>query len=346
MTSKFGETLGKGSFATVVMATEAATGKRFAMKIIDKSKCRGQEEHIVKEITILKKLDHQNIIRLYDVFETREKLYLQMELVSGGELFDRIVSRGFYTEKDAQKIVKCLLEALDFLHSQNIVHRDLKPENLLMSSDAEDADIKLADFGLATVASGDDALKTSCGTLTYVAPEILRNQPYGRPVDMWSLGVITYILLSGYPPFWAEDDKGILDLTIHGSYKFFSPEWDAISADAKSFISSLIVVDPAKRMTAAQALKHRWIAEEVEATADIGKVVGENLVKNFNAKRKLKAGMKAIQAARKLISMGTLGRVAKAAPEPEPEVPPQEAEEPPAEATTVGTLSRLEMKEK
>lgn len=235
-----------------MVATDNATGENYAMKLIDKAKCKGQEEHIVKEITILKKLAHKNIIRLFDVFETKDKLYLQMELVTGGELFDRIVNKGFYTEKDAKEIVKCLLEAINFLHEQGIVHRDLKPENLLMASSDENADVKLADFGLATFAANDYMLKTSCGTctsfllrtrvgshlvphplisfrlVTYVAPEILRGQPYGKPVDMWSLGVISYILLSGYPPFWAEDDAGILDLTLKGQFKCGDREGTAV----------------------------------------------------------------------------------------------------------------------
>lgn len=203
--------LRSGSFATVYLCTDLHPPpnfpKQYAMKIIEKAKCKGQEEHIIKEITILKKLSHRNIIHLYDVFETRDKLYLQMELVSGGELFDRIVNKGTYTEADARNLVKYLLDALNFLHEQNIVHRDLKPENLLMSSPKEDADVKLADFGLSTFAENDFALKTSCGTLTYVAPEVLKGEKYGKKVDMWSLGVITYILLSvGTSRIATEDD--------------------------------------------------------------------------------------------------------------------------------------------
>ncbi|KAI9203693.1 calcium/calmodulin-dependent protein kinase type 1D-like protein [Polychytrium aggregatum] len=293
----FGETLGSGSFATVVSAVDNKTNVRYAMKIIDKNRCRGQEDHIVKEITILKSIKHKNCIQLYDVFETKNSLYLQMEYVDGGELFDRIVNLGFYSEGDAKNIVLNILTALDYIHGEGIVHRDLKPENLLMASKEDNAEVKLADFGLASVATNDYMLKTNCGSLTYIAPEVLKSQPYGKPVDMWGIGVITYILLSGYPPFWAEDDAGIMDITIKGIYKFFSPDWDNITDDAKDFIAKLLIVNPDSRMTSSQALKHKWLTDSTSQTVDISKTVGDNLVKNFNYRRKLKAGIDAVMVA-------------------------------------------------
>ncbi|KAI8906340.1 kinase-like domain-containing protein, partial [Gorgonomyces haynaldii] len=248
-----------GTFATVVLVTENATKKKYAMKIIDKSKSRGMEEQIIKEITILKRIQHPNIIRLYECFETKDKIYMQMEFVDGGELFDRIVNLGFYGEEDAKSIVKNILDAVQYLHNAGIVHRDLKPENLLMASSDEHAPVKLADFGLSTVVTNDNMLKTSCGTLTYCAPEILKGEKYGKPVDMWSIGVITYILLSGYPPFWNKDESVMLAQTIRGAFKFFSPDWDEVSQTAKDFISALIHVDHKERLTCEQALEHPWI---------------------------------------------------------------------------------------
>ncbi|KAJ3052325.1 Calcium/calmodulin-dependent protein kinase type 1 [Rhizophlyctis rosea] len=304
----FGPELGRGSFATVVLATENTpsegdTAKKYAMKVIDKERCRGHEDHIVKEITILRKVNHKNVIRLMDCFETKDRLYLQMEYVDGGELFDRIVNLGYYSESNARRIVMEILDALKYLHSQNIVHRDLKPENLLMASKATDAPVKLADFGLSTVMTNDSMLSTSCGTLTYVAPEILKGLKYGKEVDMWSVGVITYILLSGYPPFWAEDEATTMELTLRGKFKFFSPDWDEISQDAKDFITALIQPEPAKRLTAAQALQHPWIlagrskADQPRGGENnLAKSVGENLVKHFNAKRKLKASIDVVRA--------------------------------------------------
>ncbi|KAJ3041721.1 calcium calmodulin-dependent protein kinase type 1G [Rhizophlyctis rosea] len=292
----FGPELGRGSFATVVLATEnnpthGDPPKKYAMKVIDKHRCRGHEDHIVKEITILRKVQHKNVIRLLDCFETKDRLYLQMEYVDGGELFDRIVNLGYYSESDARRIVMEIIDALKYLHAQNIVHRDLKPENLLMASKATDAPVKLADFGLSTVMTNDSMLSTSCGTLTYVAPEILKGQKYGKEVDMWSLGVIAYILY-------------VSSVVQPVSYRLqvFSPDWDEISNDAKNFITALIQPDPAQRMTASQAVSHPWIMagrkhepngtegeeKKEKKEKNLVKPVGENLVKHFNAKRKLK----------------------------------------------------------
>ncbi|KAJ3291293.1 calcium calmodulin-dependent protein kinase type 1G [Borealophlyctis nickersoniae] len=281
------------------------------MKVMDKRRCRGHESHIIREITILKKINHKNIIKLYDCFETKDRLYLQMEFrdtvnanthlapstnsVDGGELFDRICDLGSYGENDARRIVSEVLEAVKYLHGQNIVHRDLKPENLLMASKAPNAHVKLADFGLSTVMTNESMLSTKCGTLTYVAPEVLKGLDYGKPVDLWSIGVITYILLSGYPPFWAEDEAAILELTLRTKFSFFSPDWDEITPLAKDFISNLIVADPSARLTAQQAATHRWIKGGGETElVDLSARVGENLIKHFDAKRKFKASIDAV----------------------------------------------------
>ncbi|KAL2911718.1 hypothetical protein HK105_208819 [Polyrhizophydium stewartii] len=290
---KFGDKLGSGTFATVVLVTENSTKKQYAMKIIEKAKSRGMEEQIIKEITILKRIQHPNIVRLFECYETRDKIYMQMD-VDGGELFDRIVNLGFYGEEDARAIVKSILEAVKYLHE---AAQDLKPENLLMASKDEHSTVKLADFGLSTIVTTDSMLKTSCGTLTYCAPEILKGEAYGKPVDLWSTGVISYILLSGYPPFWDKEEAAMMELTLRGKFTFFSPDWDEITDTAKDFITKLIQVDPVKRLTAQQALQHKWITKETSSEQKINMIerVGDNLVKHFNARRKLKVGMDAVK---------------------------------------------------
>jgi serine/threonine protein kinase len=191
----FGKVLGTGSFATVVIAVDKATQAKFAMKVIEKAKCAGREELIVKEVSLLTKLRHKNVVRLHDCFQSKDKVYLQMEYLEGGELFDRIVNLGFYSEDHARKVVTNLVSAVGYLHDQNIVHRDLKPENLLLvSTRLEEIEIKLADFGFSTMAAGNDVLRTNCGTLMYMAPEIIKGETYGKAVDMWSVGVITYVM--------------------------------------------------------------------------------------------------------------------------------------------------------
>jgi calcium/calmodulin-dependent protein kinase I len=180
-----------------------------------------------------------------------------MELVSGGELFDRIVEREQYSEADAKEVMRQLFDAIQYIHSQGIVHRDLKPENLLLETDSNDTRIKLTDFGLSRIYDHQYML-TACGTPGYVAPEILKASGYSTPVDIWSSGVVMYILLCGYPPFYSENDALLFESIMSANYHFHSPYWDNVSKEAKDLIRSLLIADPEKRLTASLALEAEW----------------------------------------------------------------------------------------
>ncbi|KAJ3138216.1 hypothetical protein HK101_003747, partial [Irineochytrium annulatum] len=254
-----GDLLGTGAFSEVKTATERSTGNKYAIKIIDKAKCKGKESMIETEVKILMRVRHENIIQLYEMYEIDAKIYLVMELVTGGELFDEIVRIGKYTEVDAAKTVTRILLAIDYLHAQGIAHRDLKPENLLLSDKSPQSKIMISDFGLSKIFNEDEVMRTACGTPGYVAPEVLRRQGYGREVDLWSLGVITYILLCGYPPFYDQNNVELFRQIMAGRYEFDRPWWDNISDTAKDFIRKLLILDPRARFTARAALAHPFI---------------------------------------------------------------------------------------
>ncbi|XP_048113806.1 calcium/calmodulin-dependent protein kinase 1Db isoform X1 [Alosa pseudoharengus] len=279
-TFEFKETLGTGAFSEVVLAKEKATGKRFAVKCIPKKALRGKESSIENEIAVLRKIKHENIVALEDIYESSHHLYLIMQLVSGGELFDRIVERGFYTEQDASILIKQVLNAVNYLHEMGIVHRDLKPENLLYFSDEDESKIMISDFGLSKIESAD-VMSTACGTPGYVAPEVLAQKPYGKAVDCWSIGVIAYILLCGYPPFYDENDSKLFEQILKAEYEFDAPYWDDISDSAKDFISNLMQKDPEKRLTCEEALQHPWIAGDTALSKNIHESVSRQIKKNF-----------------------------------------------------------------
>ncbi|KAI8804135.1 kinase-like domain-containing protein [Cladochytrium replicatum] len=266
---ELGDPLGSGAFSEVVRATERATGLQFAIKIIDRSKCRGKENMIETEVKILQKVRHENIIQLYEMFDMDNKIYLVMELVTGGELFDDIVNRGKYTEADAAKIVHRILMAIEYLHAKGIAHRDLKPENLLLSHKGADSKIMISDFGLSKIFNDEDVMRTACGTPGYVAPEVLQRQGYGHEVDLWSLGVITYILLCGYPPFYDKNNVKLFKQIMSGEYVFDRPWWDPVSEIAKDFIRHLLVLSPKARYTARQALNHPFITLNCGVTPEL-----------------------------------------------------------------------------
>eukprot|EP00834_Sanchytrium_tribonematis_P001840 NODE_48_length_31852_cov_1.054168.p7 type:complete len:605 gc:universal NODE_48_length_31852_cov_1.054168:16080-14266(-) len=259
----FLQTLGTGAFSEVKKAMHKQTKQLFAIKIIDRAKCKGKESMIQSEIEILKKVEHPNIIKLYDMFETSDKIYLVMELVTGGELFDSIVERGKYTEKESAELIYQVVKGVEYLHSVGICHRDLKPENLLYYDKSKNSRIMLSDFGLSKIFNEDQLMKTACGTPGYVAPEVLRRKGYRKEVDMWSIGVIAYILLCGYPPFYEENNAELFNQILKGKFEFDSPYWDHISNQAKNFVSRSLVVDSSRRLTIHNALCHPFITEHV-----------------------------------------------------------------------------------
>ncbi|XP_028253064.1 calcium/calmodulin-dependent protein kinase type 1D [Parambassis ranga] len=277
----FKEVLGTGAFSEVVLAQEKQSSRMFAVKCIPKKALKGKESSIENEIAVLRKIKHENIVALEDIYESPDHLYLIMQLVSGGELFDRIVEKGFYTEKDASTLIRQVLDAVNYLHKMGIVHRDLKPENLLYFNPQDESKIMISDFGLSKMEGSGDVMSTACGTPGYVAPEVLAQKPYSKAVDCWSIGVIAYILLCGYPPFYDENDSKLFEQILKADYEFDAPYWDDISDSAKDFISSLMEKDPTKRFTCEQALRHPWIAGDTALCKNIHESVSRQIRKNF-----------------------------------------------------------------
>jgi len=300
--------LGTGAFSQVRLAeSKEHPGELYAIKVIDKKALKGKEDSLENEIRVLRRLDHPNVVKLLEAYESKSYVYLVMELVTGGELFDRIVEKGSYTEKDAADLIRQVLSAVAYMHSMGVVHRDLKPENLLYHSPEEDSKIMISDFGLSKM-EDSGIMATACGTPGYVAPEVLAQKPYGKEVDVWSIGVISYILLCGYPPFYDENDANLFAQILKGEFEFDSPYWDDISHEAKEFIRKLMSVDVDKRLTCEEALAHSWITG---ATSDrnIHASVSEQLKKNF-AKSRWKQAYHAIAVSRqmKLLALNSSNR--------------------------------------
>merc|ERR1712000_781480 len=260
---EIGEVLGRGAFSVVKKVTSKRSGRTYAVKIIDKKNVGQDMQRLRIEIDILTRVKHPNIINLKEIMEDDDTLYIITELVTGGELFDKIVELGAYTEAAAATLVLNMVSAIDYLHSMNIVHRDLKPENLLLKDDSDISEVKLADFGLSKIISDGvqkQMMQTACGTPGYVAPEVLTADGYDKEVDLWSIGVITYILLCGFPPFYNEHLPILFESIMKAEYDYPEDYWDEISDTAKNFIDRLLVVEPDKRMTTKQALEHPWLS--------------------------------------------------------------------------------------
>ncbi|NP_001344404.1 serine/threonine-protein kinase DCLK1 isoform 11 [Mus musculus] len=279
---KVGRTIGDGNFAVVKECIERSTAREYALKIIKKSKCRGKEHMIQNEVSILRRVKHPNIVLLIEEMDVPTELYLVMELVKGGDLFDAITSTSKYTERDASGMLYNLASAIKYLHSLNIVHRDIKPENLLVYEHQDGSkSLKLGDFGLATIVDGP--LYTVCGTPTYVAPEIIAETGYGLKVDIWAAGVITYILLCGFPPFRGGDDQEVLfDQILMGQVDFPSPYWDNVSDSAKELINMMLLVNVDQRFSAVQVLEHPWVNDDGLPENEHQLSVAGKIKKHFN----------------------------------------------------------------
>ncbi|XP_005105193.2 serine/threonine-protein kinase DCLK1 isoform X1 [Aplysia californica] len=280
LTNKYeiGALIGTGNFAVVLECKEKKTKRKFALKIINKDSCKGKEKMIDNEVRILRCVKHPNIIRLVEDYTNQHRIFYIMELVRGGDLFDAIASSTKYTEQDASGMLYNLASALDYLHGMHIVHRDVKPENLLIRQhDDGTKSLKLGDFGLATEVKGP--LYTVCGTPTYVAPEVIAETGYGVKIDVWSAGVIAYILLCGFPPFSSSSDNQdeLFDLILTASYDFPNPYWEGISAPAKNLVKRMLEIDPDKRLSAGQVLQHKWVSSDVIYEADLQKMVSTGL---------------------------------------------------------------------
>jgi calcium/calmodulin-dependent protein kinase I len=265
---RFGRTLGAGTYG-VVREADGPTGK-VAVKIILKKSVKGNERMVYDELGMLQKLKHPHIVQFVDWFESRDKFYIVTQLATGGELFDRICEQGRFTEKDASQTIKQILAAVDYLHNNNVVHRDLKPENLIYVTKDPDSDLVLADFGIAKTLGGqEETLQTMAGSFGYAAPEVMDRKGHGKPVDMWSMGVITYTLLCGYSPFRSENLPDLLEECNSASVVFHERYWKDVSQDAKDFINHLIVPDPDKRWTSHQALNHSWLSGKTATDHDL-----------------------------------------------------------------------------
>uniref|UniRef100_A0A8C7LDJ2 calcium/calmodulin-dependent protein kinase n=1 Tax=Oncorhynchus kisutch TaxID=8019 RepID=A0A8C7LDJ2_ONCKI len=287
------EELGKGAFSVVRRCVKLCTGQEYAAKIINTKKLSARDhQKLEREARICRLLKHSNIVRLHDSISEEGFHYLLFDLVTGGELFEDIVAREYYSEADASHCIQQILEAVLHCHQSGVVHRDLKPENLLLASKCKNAAVKLADFGLAIEVQGDQqAWFGFAGTPGYLSPEVLRKEAYGKPVDIWACGVILYILLVGYPPFWDEDQHKLYQQIKAGAYDFPSPEWDSVTPEAKNLINQMLTINPAKRITAQESLKHPWVSQRSTVASMMHRQETVECLKKFNARRKLKGAV-------------------------------------------------------
>jgi len=297
--------LGKGGFSSVVVGNHLATGRKYAVKITNTSKMTMKSiSRLRSEFDLQSGLDHKTIVKIYAFYDEPPTNFIIMEYIRGGELFDRIVQKQFYNEADARRVCKIILSSVAYMHANHIVHRDLKPENIFLLDKDDDTSIKIGDFGFAKRVEKPKSLTTGCGTLSYMAPELIRRQPYDERADIWSIGVILYILLGGYSPF---DDSlpnpQLAKEVVAGKIVFHEEYWGAISDDAISLIRSLLTVDMDQRPNAKWALLQPWISshgEEQLSTRDLSASL--NNLRSFNAKRKLKGAIHAVHGAIHMLS--------------------------------------------
>lgn len=285
-----GRKLGQGQFGTTFLCVEKATGKEYACKSIAKRKLISEEdvEDVRREIQIMHHLaGHPNVISIKGAYEDAVAVHVVMELCAGGELFDRIIQRGHYTERKAAALTRTIVGVVEACHSLGVMHRDLKPENFLFVNHQEDALLKSIDFGLSIFFKPGEKFSDVVGSPYYVAPEVLRKR-YGLEADVWSAGVILYILLSGVPPFWAENEQGIFEEVLHGELDFSSDPWPSISEGAKDLVRKMLLRDPRKRISAHDVLCHPWVqVDGVAPDKPLDSAVLSRL-KQFSAMNKLK----------------------------------------------------------
>ncbi|XP_010060380.2 calcium-dependent protein kinase 2 [Eucalyptus grandis] len=285
-----GKELGRGQFGVTYLCTEISTGRQYACKSISKRKLvtKNDKEDMKREIHIMQHLSGQpNIVEFKGAYEDKQAVHLVMELCAGGELFDRIIAKGHYTERAAATICRAIVNVVHACHFMGVMHRDLKPENFLLASKDENAPLKATDFGLSVFIEEGKDYRDIVGSAYYVAPEVLRRK-YGKEIDIWSAGVILYILLSGVPPFWAETEKGIFDAILQGDIDFESKPWPSISPSAKDLVKKMLTKDPKKRITSAQVLEHHWIKEGGDASDKPIDNAVLSRMKQFRAMNKLK----------------------------------------------------------
>ncbi|TYI64988.1 hypothetical protein E1A91_D09G126400v1 [Gossypium mustelinum] len=266
-TYNIGKELGRGQFGVTHLCTCKQTGEQFACKTIAKRKLANKDdiEDVRREVQIMHHLTGQaNIVELKGAYEDNHSVYLVMELCAGGELFDRIIAKGHYTERAAASLLRTIVQIVHTCHSMGVIHRDLKPENFLLLNQDENSPLKATDFGLSVFYKPGEEFRDIVGSAYYIAPEVLKRR-YGPEADIWSIGVMLYILLSGVPPFWAESENGIFNAVLRGHVDFSTAPWPSISAQAKDLVKKMLTVDPKQRLTAVQVLKHPWIKVDGEA---------------------------------------------------------------------------------